>query len=859
MNDAARASAVPSGLADNGSMAARLAAHDWSASPLGPRDAWPLALRTVIGIMLGARQPMFLAWGAAKILLYNDSYVPLLGAKHPGAFARPVFEVWREIEADIKPLMDQVWAGQSVHMDDIALVLERHGQPEEAHFAFSYTPVFEHPDSLDPGQVAGLFCACTETTAQVLTERRRNFRLALAEELRTLAEPRAIIAAAVNALGRYLGASRVGYGEVQPGARTFLLETTYTDQATPLIGQFELESFGAANIARQRLGQTVVHEDVMLDPASNPQAWAAIGTRAFVAVPLMREGRLAATLFVNDASPRRWSVDDVALIEHVASRTWDAVDRVRAEATLKRLNETLEQRVAERTLERDRVWRHSRDLLVVVGADGVYRDVNPAWTTILGHDPAQVIGRHFSDFVWPDDVQATRTALDEAASAKNLTDFSNRHRHADGTPRWIAWHTSVESGIVYAYGRDTTAARQQHAALAAAEEALRQSQKMEAVGQLTGGLAHDFNNLLTGITGSLDLLASREAAGRIAGSAELIATAQGAAARAAALTHRLLAFSRQQSLDPRPTDANRLIAGMEDLIRRTVGPQIAVTVSSDPQLWPILVDPNQLENALLNLCINARDAMKLGGRLTIETVCMSLDRDEAGERGLDPGDYVALRVLDTGIGMSSDIVRRAFDPFFTTKPAGQGTGLGLSMIYGFARQSGGTARILSAPGQGAAVCLYLPRHDAPEYPGAQASRPAPHAAPAAAASTASSGEHSVLVVDDEPTIRMLISEVLSDLGARAIEAEDGPTALPILQSDTRIDLLITDLGLPGGMNGLQIAEAGRLARPELKILFITGYAETTLLASGRQPADSHQLSKPFAMDRLASLITEILG
>ncbi|HEY8610547.1 MAG TPA: ATP-binding protein [Roseomonas sp.] len=386
-----------------------------------------------------------------------------------------------------------------------------------------------------------------------------------------------------------------------------------------------------------------------------------------------------------------------------------------------------------------------------------------------------------------------------------------------------------------------------------AEEALRQAQKMEAVGQLTGGLAHDFNNLLAGITGSLEMLRTRVAQGRTGELERYIVAAQGASKRAATLTHRLLAFSRRQALDPKPTDINRLVAGMEDLIRRTMGPAVVVEVVAAGGLWATLVDTNQLENALLNLCINARDAMPNGGKLTIETGNRWLDERSAQDRDLAPGQYASLCVSDTGTGMPPEVIERAFDPFFTTKPVGQGTGLGLSMIYGFVRQSGGQVRIYSELGQGTTMCLYLPRH----FGEAEAAE-ATEVTKRIEAPRAGQGE-TVLVVDDEPTVRMLITEVLEDLGYTAIEATAGPAGLRVLQSNAHIDLLVTDVGLPGGMSGRQLAEAGRAVRPGLKVLFITGYAENAVINHGHLEPGMHMLMKPFAMDTLASRIKSLIA
>jgi CheY-like chemotaxis protein len=329
-----------------------------------------------------------------------------------------------------------------------------------------------------------------------------------------------------------------------------------------------------------------------------------------------------------------------------------------------------------------------------------------------------------------------------------------------------------------------------------------------------------------------------------------ITTAQEAVKRAAALTHRLLAFSRRQALEPKPTNVNRLVTGMEELIRRTVGPAIHVEVVGAGGLWSTLVDPNQLENALLNLCLNARDAMPQGGRLTIETANRWLD--ERGARDLDiaPGQYISLCVTDTGTGMEPDVAAHAFDPFFTTKPLGQGTGLGLSMIYGFARQSGGQIRIYSEVGKGTSMCLYLPRHD--DDPNFNDTINFPEAG-----EPLGDGEV-ILVIDDEPSIRMLITDVLSDTGYSVLEASDGPAGLRVLQSAARIDLLITDVGLPGGMNGRQVADAARTLRPDLRVLFITGYAENALMGNGNLEKGMHVLAKPFEVERLATKIRELV-
>lgn len=382
-----------------------------------------------------------------------------------------------------------------------------------------------------------------------------------------------------------------------------------------------------------------------------------------------------------------------------------------------------------------------------------------------------------------------------------------------------------------------------------AEEALRQAQKMEAVGQLTGGIAHDFNNLLAGISGSLEVINRRITQGKTEGLDRFISGAQTSAERASALTQRLLAFSRRQTLDPKPTDANRLVLGMQDLIQSTIGPSYKLEVVGAAGLWPTMVDQAQLESALLNLVINARDAMAQGGRITIETANKWLDARSGRERDLPQGQYISICVTDTGTGIPKDIADRIFEPFFTTKPIGQGTGLGLSMIHGFVRQSGGQVRVYSEPDEGTTMCLYFPR-----YLGELSEETEHSQGPIPETGTG----QSVLVIDDEPIVRMLIVEVLEEAGYSALEAADGPTGLKMLETAGHLDLLITDVGLPGGLNGRQVADAARIARPGLKVLFVTGFAENAVIGKGHLEPGMAVITKPFAMTELAAKIEEMI-
>lgn len=530
----------------------------------------------------------------------------------------------------------------------------------------------------------------------------------------------------------------------------------------------------------------------------------------------------------------------------LAERQFQADRRHQVQRTV-----SLERRVVERTRALDRIWQHSRDLMVVIGMDGLLRAVSPAWSTTLGHPVGEMQGRSYHEFVHPDDAQSTRQALERADPQAPPAGFENRCLHRDGSVRWISWYTSMEPPLIYAFGRDISEEKARAERLTQAEDQLRQAQKMQAVGQLTGGLAHDFNNLLAGISGSLELLQSRLDQGRLGDLPRYIATAQGAAARAATLTHRLLAFSRRQTLDPKATQVNRLIDGLEELLRRTVGPAIALQVSSVEPVCSVRVDPNQLESALLNLCINARDAMPAGGRLSIETRLCRLEAEAALGLDLPPGLYLVLSVGDTGTGMAAQVSERAFDPFFTTKPTGQGTGLGLSMVYGFARQSGGQVCIDSALGRGTIVSLYLPGHEQEEEPLADA-LPSTESARAAQ-------DETVLLIDDEASVRMLVREVLEDLGYRVLEAADSLAGLAILQSAVQLDLLISDVGLPGGMNGRQLADAGRACRPGLRVLLITGYADNARVGDGQLAPGMQVLTKPFSVAALSARIGQLFS
>ncbi|WP_207460594.1 PAS domain S-box protein [Azospirillum sp. SYSU D00513] len=1077
-------------LSGGGEVGALIRGRDWAATPLGPPERWPAALRIVVGTMLGSRQPMAMNWGPDLTFLYNDAFALLLGGKHPSALGRPNAEVWPEFWDRLSPLMERVLdGGEPAWAEDQLFVTRRHGHAEKVHITYSFGPIRD-----EEGAVRGVFCTCVETTAKVQHERRLTFQLRLSDRLRDLAAAQDIMAAASEEVGRALQAARVGYGEIDAAGQTVSVDRDWTDgtvvslagETRPLLG------FGRGVIAELLAGRTLRLDDVATDPRTNDPvllaAFDGIGARSMLVVPLLKDGRLAAIFYLHEPGRRRWTDAEVMMAEDAAERTWAAVARARAEAALRageerldtlvrnlpvavvfhdakgevllsnpaarrhppdaeerrvgrralrgeavpgqeflhrspdgegswtrvsgvplrdslgritgaitvavdidaqkrteaalresearlkaifetvpfgiviveapsgrvvmgnpqterifrhpihptpglegypewrvfhpdgrrveprdypvmrtitlgeptpeeeylyqrgdgsmawmrfaaapirdasgsvvagvvaimdidrekrteealrRLNETLEQRVADQARERDRIWRISQALMLVAGADGTLIAVNPAWTAILGWAEEELIGRCIFDFVHPEDVG--RTLEENAGLALGLTTsrFENRFRGKDGDYRWISWTAAPDGELVHSVGRDITAEKAAEAALRRAEEQLRQSQKMEAVGQLTGGIAHDFNNLLQAMGSSIEVVGRRLADGR--GEVEpFLRTARLSIERAASLTQRLLAFSRRQPLQPEPVDLNALVVGMEDLIRRTVGVAVRVDTVAAEGLWPSWADANQVESALLNLIINARDAMPDGGRVTIETANVELDAVYASaEPGLEPGPYVMLCVTDTGAGMTPDVLERAFEPFFTTKPLGQGTGLGLSQLYGFVRQSGGHVRIDSVPGQGTSVALYLPRHHGPA---ATVAEP-----PAVSVPAARGGR--ILLVEDEALIRAMLLEALCEEGHEIAEAEDGPSALDVLEGPLPLDLLVTDVGLPG-LNGRQVAEMARRLRPGLKVLFLTGYAHGTGLGEEAFGPGTQLLTKPVALGTLLAKVAAMLA
>ena len=637
-----------------------LRAQNWAQLPLGDPSGWPQPLITLVRVMLNSGQPMFIAWGPDRILLYNDGYSTMLGARHPRAFARPFFETWPEVGEAVGSLMDRVFAGEPIHMEDLTLTLYRNGYPEEAHFSFSYTPV---PD--DHGHVIGLFCACSETTGRISAER---------------------------------------------------------------------------------------------------------------------------------------------------------------------------QAAADAKRERDRLFEMSRDLFAVATYDGYLKSINPAWSQQLERSVEDLLARPFSEIIHPDDLAETGAVIAKLQAGLPVHQFQVRLLKADATPLSFAWSAVPEkdasSGHFYTVGRDISDDLRR-------EEAIRQGQKMEAVGQLTGGLAHDFNNLLQAAHGCLDLIRrSPHDAERVT---RLANNGLQATERGAKLTAQLLAFSRAQKFELRPINLAELIAGLTTILHSSVGPLIRVSIGPVKHQLGVLADPTQLEMALLNLAINARDVMPEGGDLGISFA----ERTKLDDPELVPGNYVDIRVTDTGPGMSPATAARAFEPFFTTKSVGQGTGLGLSQVYAMAKQASGAARIDRHTAGGVSVVLSLPAVETPQQTSSSS---------APSNWLTSYQAKTALVVDDDAGVRHFICASLETLGFAVIAVENAERGLAALVN-ADVDLLVVDFAMPG-MNGAQMAKIVRDRLPDLPIIFASGYSETAAIARAVGPS-ARLLKKPFTTADLEGVLRAI--
>lgn len=851
-----------------------IAARDWSATPMGPLASWPADLRAVLGTMLACPVPMYLAWGPDLISFYNDAYLPILGYRAANALGRPFRDLWASIWDDIAPLVEGCLRGESQKVVDMRLDLGRRGLPEESWWTFTYSPAFDAQ-----GRIAGLLCVTGETTDRILAERARA----------EAAERLDLAMSAGNSVGIWdwdVTADRVTadshlahlYG-VDPdlaargaGIAQFFQGIHPDDrarveaeiaQARDSVGTFKseyrlLRGDGSVSWVSAQ-GRCIpgpegrcarlpgVSYDITQLKEAELQLRAAKEEREFVLEQIARQRTQSDPREIlrgsSEALGRRLGVNRVGFyrltgpqrICHEASwsdGTLDPLMGIQATDHYGRLADT------ERRAGRALVFGDSRHdgggALTPYADEGVLAGIcvplltEGKWAAgIYLHQAAVRSWTEPEITLAKEIVQQTWLAMERAEALRSL----NRR---------------IEEQEAALAQREVTL-REEFERREAAERQLRQLQKMEAVGQLTGGIAHDFNNMLAIVISGLNLTQRQLAPGNT-DVAPFIEGALDGANRAAALTQRLLAFSRQQPLEPAVVDANALLSGLSDMLSRSLGETVVLDTRLDPDLWTTKVDPNQLENAIVNLAVNARDAMPDGGRVTLETANAELDADAARGLGMEAGAYVRIRVLDTGTGMAPEVLAKAFDPFFTTKPTGRGTGLGLSQVYGFIRQSGGHVAIKSRIGQGTTVDLYLPRSltQAAQALDDQASEVPP-----------GRPETVILVVEDEDRVRTLTAVSLRDLGYTVIEAAGGQAALDILAQRGDIALLFTDVVMPQ-MTGPQLVDQALTIRPDLKVIYTSGYTGDSSETDERIKAGGNFLAKPFSFDQLARKIRAAL-
>ncbi|MGN6424616.1 MAG: PAS domain S-box protein [Asticcacaulis sp.] len=713
------------------------------------------------------------------------------------------------------------------------------------------------------GEIVGASKIARDVTEETKGEARRAGLIRLTDAIRDLEDADEIAYQAARILGETLKVSRAGYGLIDVARETITIERDWNAPGIrSLAGTLRFRDYGSyiEDLAR---GETVVFADAEKDPRTMASADAlkAISAQAVVNMPVTERGEFVALLYLNHETARLWPEGELAFIREVAERTRTATERARVTKALRELNEQLETRVAEALAEQ----RLLADILESTDAFVQVADPNFIWLAVnrAGADEfARIygvrprVGENMLAMLahLPEEQAALRQVWSRALRGEafteiaefGTTDEDRRYHEMKFNPLYNDQGQVIGA---YQFVFDVTDRVQDQIRLQQAEAQLRQAQKMEAVGQLTGGVAHDFNNMLAVISGALQLL-DRRVSQDDARAKTLIASASDAARRAGSLTQRLLAFSRQQPLKPEVIDPNKLVAGMTELFRHSLGANINLETVLAGGLWRICADQNQLENVLLNLAVNARDAMPDHGRLTIETQNAALDsRYVAAEAGLKPGQYVLIAVTDTGCGMPPEVIAKAFDPFFTTKAVGKGTGLGLSQVYGFIKQSGGHIRIYSEPGQGTSVKLYLPRHIGDASADADES--------VEAALPQGEDQELILVVDDEDLVRQMSVAALTELGYRVLEAGSALAALTLLAERDDIDLLFTDIVMPD-MDGRRLVDAMRETRPDLPVIYTTGYTRNAVVHNGVLDPGVELIGKPFTLEDLALRVRAVL-
>jgi PAS domain S-box-containing protein len=930
---------------DGGVLGKMIDEFDWSGTSVGPPSRWPEAMRTTVALVLRSPVPIATLWGRDGVLIYNEAYAAIAGARHPAIFGSPVCEAWPEAASLNARVLEVVLGGDTLSYRDLALTLEREGKPAPCWFNLDYSPV-----SGEDGAVIGVIALVIESTAKVRAEtsldvehsRVRAIYQQAPGFVAQLTGPDHVFALVNAAYSTLIGErpvlgrpvrqalpETVPQGFVEVLDRVYRTGEPHAATAAPLwLAEGELSrrlyyvdfvyqplrgedgSVTGIFVQGHDVTERVLAEQALRESearfhsfaqAMPHQVWSAgpdgssdwfndhayaysgmdldalkgtgwtamlhpddvplVTTRWAIAVASGSTYEAEARLRAHDGSYRWHLCRAVPLRDRQGEgestlRGWvgtntDIEDRKQDEQRLAQMNAGLEQEVSLRTAERDRMWRLSKDIMLVAGFDGVVEAVSPAFGSLLGWSDADVVGRNFLELVHPDDQAATVATMDSLGEGHYIYKFENRYRRKDGSWCLLSWSAAPDARFIHAIGRDITADREQAEQIRRTELALQQSQKMETIGKLTGGVAHDFNNLLQIISGNLQLLEMHCEGAEVQ---RWIGNARSAVEKGAKLASYLLAFGRRQPLEPRVVKISRIVMGMEDMLRRSLGEEIEVELVISGGLWNTAVDVAQVENAVLNLAINARDAMNTGagiaGRLTIEANNAVLDdlycRNHAD---VAPGQYVMIGVTDTGAGMAPEVLRQAFEPFFSTKDEGKGTGLGLSMVYGFVKQSGGHVKIYSEPGQGTTVKIYLPRSLAAEDAMAPVSEP----------QQAVGGTETILVAEDDEAVRTTVVELLTDLGYRVLKAADAASALAVVESGVPIDVLFTDVVMPGTLRSPELARMARERLPNLAVLFTSGYTENAIVHGGRLDPGVELLGKPYTRESLARRIRQVLA
>jgi PAS domain S-box-containing protein len=843
-------------LAGGGKVAEIISAFDWSKTPLGPLQGWPTSIKTTVALMLRSPVPIVALFGEQGTMIYNDAYSVFAAARHPRLLGSAVREGWPEVADFNDNVMKVGLAGGTLSYRERELILFRSGQPERVSLNLDYSPVIG-----ESGEPIGVIAIVVEITEAVIAsrrlrenEKRLQFLDALGKETAKSTDADTIMAVTTRMVGEHLGVSSCAYADMDADQDGF---TIRGDWAAPgaqhIVGHYRLADFGKLAVANLSIGKPLVVNDNLkeLEP-EEAATFQNIGIGATICMPLVKKGRLTALMAIHHQGPHQWTDNELALITEVTERSWAHIERVRSEAEVhegeRRFREELEAQVAERTAAVQQSEKTIRTIFEtsymnqwLLTTDGKIVYVNATSLASINSRFEDVVGKDFWETAWftgtpgmPEQVRAgiERVAAGESIQIAMPLNMPTGHRIYEFSMRPAMDETGKVVALVPEAVEITARVR--------AEQALQQAIKVEAIGNLTGGIAHDFNNLLMAILGSLELLRKRLPENE--GLVRLLDNAMEGARRGKSLTMRMLAFARKQDLKPERTDLGRLVRGMAELMQRSLGPLITIDVRIDPHLPEVEIDPNQLETALLNLAVNARDAMR-GEGLMIIAAEETNTGDEQG--GLKDGRYVRLSVADAGEGMDAETLARATEPFFTTKGIGKGTGLGLSMVHGLAEQSGGKLILTSSPGAGTTAEIWLPAVGT-------VTEPRLSEVTVDTQTAAITEQLTILAVDDDPLIRMNVVDMLEDLGHVVVSAGSGREALQRLE-ERKFNLLVTDHAMPQ-MTGAQLVAQARARCPELAVILATGYAE---LPPGVQ-VDVPRLSKPFSQGDLAAALTEAM-